>query len=72
MVSLPETGNDPLDAPSLSLQMINRQIKEFQQQGSATTEMEVERLKHGCKRAMQKMVEQWKKMNDSLNEYNSA
>ncbi|KAF5747040.1 protein ROOT INITIATION DEFECTIVE 3 [Tripterygium wilfordii] len=65
MVSLPETCNDPLNAPSLSLQMIDRQIKEFQQQGSATTEMEVERLKQDCKRAMQ-MVEQWKKMYDSL------
>lgn len=40
----------------------------FQQQGSAASEMEAERLKLNCKRSMQ-MVQQWKKMYENLHQF---
>lgn len=40
----------------------------LQQQGSATAEMERERLKLDCKRSMQ-MVQQWKKMYENLHQF---
>lgn len=40
----------------------------FQQQGSAASEMEAERLKLNCKKSMQ-MVQQWKKMYENLHQF---
>lgn len=49
--------------------MINCQIKELQQQGSAAAaEMEVEKLKLDCTLSMQ-MLQRWKKMYDNLHEF---
>lgn len=40
-----------------------------QQQGSAVADkMEIERLKHDCRKSMQ-MVQQWKKMYENLNQF---
>lgn len=40
----------------------------FQQQGSASAEMEIERLKHDYERSIQ-TVQQWKKMYDNLHQF---
>ncbi|OAY22940.1 protein ROOT INITIATION DEFECTIVE 3 [Manihot esculenta] len=62
------TYDSPLDASYLSCQVIDSQIQELKQQGSAAAaEMEVERLKLDCMQYMQ-MLQKWKKMYDNLHE----
>ncbi|KAL3571622.1 hypothetical protein D5086_025526 [Populus alba] len=69
VVNLQATCNNPLDASSISSQVINCQIKELQQQGSAAAaEMEVEKLKLDCTQSMQ-MLQRWKKTYDNLHEF---
>ncbi|KAL2938262.1 Protein ROOT INITIATION DEFECTIVE 3 [Bienertia sinuspersici] len=64
-----DSTSDAIAASYLTEHVLNNQIKEIQQKGSTTAaEMEVERLKLECKRAMQ-MVEQWKKMYGSLHQF---
>ncbi|KAI5563862.1 hypothetical protein POPTR_014G027200v4 [Populus trichocarpa] len=68
-VNLQATCNNPLDASCISSQVINCQIKELQQQGSAAAaEMEVEKLKLDCTQSMQ-MLQRWKKTYDNLHEF---
>ncbi|KAL9224803.1 hypothetical protein vseg_000804 [Gypsophila vaccaria] len=63
-------GVSPNPAASYLMEdVMNSQIKQFQQQGSATAaEMEVERLRLDCQRATQ-MVQKWKKMYDDLHQF---
>ncbi|CAK7347530.1 unnamed protein product [Dovyalis caffra] len=69
VVNLQATCNNPLDASYISSQVIDCQIKELQQQGSAAAaEMEVDKLKHDCTQSMQ-MLQRWKKMYDNLHEF---
>lgn len=46
----------------------HKNISNFQQQGSASAEMEIERLKLDNKRCIQ-MVQQWKKMYENLHQF---
>ncbi|KAK9697896.1 hypothetical protein RND81_08G068000 [Saponaria officinalis] len=60
---------NPATSSYLMEDVMNNQINQFQQQGSATAaEMEVERLKQDCKRATQ-MVQKLKKMYDDLHQF---
>ncbi|KAJ4701739.1 protein ROOT INITIATION DEFECTIVE 3-like [Melia azedarach] len=69
VIRLSNPCNVPQDASYLSYHMIDDHIKDLQQHGSsAAAEMEVERLKQECKRALQ-MVKQWKQMYDNLHEF---
>ncbi|XAR61901.1 hypothetical protein NMG60_11016447 [Bertholletia excelsa] len=62
-------ADEPLDASYISVHVMNNQIKELQQQGSAVAAgMEMERVKLDCKRSMQ-MIQQWKKMYENLHQY---
>ncbi|KAA8528526.1 hypothetical protein F0562_035881 [Nyssa sinensis] len=62
-------SDEPLDASYISIDTMNNQIKEFQQQGSyAAAGLELERLKFDCNRYMQ-MVQQWKTMYENLNQF---
>ncbi|KAJ8763273.1 hypothetical protein K2173_026174 [Erythroxylum novogranatense] len=69
VISLQASSFNHVDAPYLSSELIDKQIKELQQQGSsAAAEMEVERLKVDNARSMQ-MLRRWKKMFDNLHEF---
>ncbi|KAH7523637.1 protein ROOT INITIATION DEFECTIVE 3 [Ziziphus jujuba] len=68
VIGLQPTCSESMDAFYQSSHVINNQIKELQQQGSAAAEMERERLKLDCKRFMQ-MVQQWKTMYENLHEF---
>ncbi|KAH9606021.1 hypothetical protein KSS87_021038 [Heliosperma pusillum] len=62
-------SSNPATFSYLMEDVMNNQIKQFQQQGSATAaEMEIERLKQECKRSTQ-MVHKWKKMYDDLHQF---
>ncbi|KFK34207.1 hypothetical protein AALP_AA5G114800 [Arabis alpina] len=62
----PPPNSDALVYSSfLSADLINEQVKELQQQGSAATEMEMERLKHEYKKSLQ-MNDQWQKHYEDL------
>ncbi|KAL2329772.1 hypothetical protein Fmac_017353 [Flemingia macrophylla] len=62
-------GRRPMDASYLSSQVITNYIKELQNQGSAaTSEMEMEKLKHDYQRSIQ-MANQWKKMYENLHQF---
>ncbi|XP_020211750.1 protein ROOT INITIATION DEFECTIVE 3 [Cajanus cajan] len=62
-------GRRPVDASYLSSHVITNYIKELQHQGSAaTSEMEMEKLKHDYQRSMQ-MANQWKKMYENLHQF---
>ncbi|XP_010667550.2 protein ROOT INITIATION DEFECTIVE 3 [Beta vulgaris subsp. vulgaris] len=64
-----DNSSNPVGVSYLTEQVLNKQIQEIQEQGSATAaEMEVERLKQENKRAMQ-MVQQWKNMYDNLHQF---
>ncbi|KAJ9166246.1 hypothetical protein P3X46_021024 [Hevea brasiliensis] len=68
VIRLQSSYNGPPDASYLSCQVIDNQIKELKQQGSAAAaEMEVERLKLDCTHYTQ-MLQKWKKMYDNLHE----
>lgn len=57
---------DELDYQYISAHVMMNQMKELQQQGSsASSEVELERLRLDCKRSLQ-MVQQWKKMYQDL------
>ncbi|KAJ1435393.1 WD40/YVTN repeat-like-containing domain superfamily [Sesbania bispinosa] len=57
------------DVSYLSSHVISNYIKELQHQGSsASSELEMEKLKHDCQRSMQ-MVDQWKKMYENLHQF---
>ncbi|BFG18380.1 hypothetical protein CerSpe_046540 [Prunus speciosa] len=62
------TCSNSTEALSLRSDVMNGQIKELQQQGSASAEMEIERLKHDYERSIQ-TVQQWKKMYDNLHQF---
>lgn len=62
-------SSNPATVSYLTEYVMNNQIKEIQQQGSAAaSEMEAERLKLDCKRALL-MVQQWKKMYEDLHQF---
>lgn len=64
-----DSSSNPAGGSYLIEHVMNNQIKEIQQKGSTTAaEMEVERLKLDCKKAMQ-MVLQWKTMYDNLHQF---
>ncbi|XP_057974115.1 protein ROOT INITIATION DEFECTIVE 3 [Malania oleifera] len=64
-----EAFDKPMDAAYLSAYMMNNQMKELQQLGSAAAvEVENERLQFDCRKSMQ-MVEQWKRMYENLHEF---
>ncbi|CAO2822018.1 unnamed protein product [Amaranthus hypochondriacus] len=64
-----DISSHPVGVSYLTEEVMNNQIKDMQQQGSTTAaEMEVERLKLDCTRAMQ-MVQQWKKMYNNLHQF---
>ncbi|PSR99780.1 Protein ROOT INITIATION DEFECTIVE like [Actinidia chinensis var. chinensis] len=68
-LSTEATSDTPLDASYISIQTMNNQIKELQQQGSsAAAGMEMDRLKLDYKKSSQ-MVQQWKKMYENLHEF---
>ncbi|KAI3687130.1 hypothetical protein L1987_80821 [Smallanthus sonchifolius] len=59
----------PCDAIYATVDSMNKQINELQQNGSSgASEMEIERLKLDNKRSMQ-MVHQWKKMYENLHQF---
>ncbi|KAL0360843.1 UNVERIFIED_CONTAM: protein ROOT INITIATION defective [Sesamum radiatum] len=61
--------NQLLDSPYISVQTMEAQIKELQQQGSsAAAEVDVERLKSEQLRSVQ-MIQQWKKMYENLHQF---
>ncbi|XP_010263521.1 PREDICTED: protein ROOT INITIATION DEFECTIVE 3-like [Nelumbo nucifera] len=61
-VSVPQTpSSDIMDAPYLSYHVLTKQISELQQQSSAATGMEVDRLNLDCKRSVE-IVQKWKEM----------
>ncbi|XP_059636428.1 protein ROOT INITIATION DEFECTIVE 3 [Cornus florida] len=63
------TSNNFLDASYITIDSMNHQIEELQQQGSAAaTGMEMETLKLDCRRYMQ-MIQQWKKMYENLHQF---
>ncbi|KAL0438735.1 UNVERIFIED_CONTAM: protein ROOT INITIATION defective [Sesamum latifolium] len=66
----PETlPNQLLDSPYISVQTMEAQIKELQQQGSsAAADVDVERLKSEQLRSVQ-MIQQWKKMYENLHQF---
>ncbi|KAL0291832.1 UNVERIFIED_CONTAM: protein ROOT INITIATION defective [Sesamum radiatum] len=58
-----------LDSPYISVQTMEAQMKELQQQGSsAAAEVDVERLKSEQLRSVQ-MIQQWKKMYENLHQF---
>ncbi|KAL7245223.1 hypothetical protein ACSBR2_000527 [Camellia fascicularis] len=68
-LSAQPTSNEPLHASYISIHTMNNQIKELQQHGSsAAAGMEMERLKHDCKRSMQ-MAERWKTMYENVHQF---
>ncbi|VYS59830.1 unnamed protein product [Arabidopsis thaliana] len=64
-VDPPPFSDVPVYSSFLSADLIDEQVRELQQQGSATTEMEMERLKLEYKRSLQ-MNEQWQKNYENL------
>ncbi|KAG7627846.1 Protein ROOT INITIATION DEFECTIVE 3 [Arabidopsis thaliana] len=64
-VDPPPFSDVPVYSSFLSADLIDEQVKELQQQGSAATEMEMERLKLEYKRSLQ-MNEQWQKNYENL------
>ncbi|XP_023536630.1 protein ROOT INITIATION DEFECTIVE 3-like isoform X3 [Cucurbita pepo subsp. pepo] len=54
--------------PPLSSHMMDNQITELQQQGSAATGMELERLQRDYGKSMQ-MLQQWRKMYANLHQF---
>lgn len=68
VVTLQATLSSTPEPSYYSTQVINDQIKQLQQQGGASAEMEVEKLKVDFKRSTQ-MLQQWKKMYDNLHEF---
>ncbi|CAN6682165.1 unnamed protein product [Malus baccata var. baccata] len=64
----PATCSNLTEPLYITEQVMNRQIKELQQQGSASAEMEIERLKRENERATQ-MAQQWRKMYDNLHQF---
>ncbi|XP_038898957.1 protein ROOT INITIATION DEFECTIVE 3 [Benincasa hispida] len=54
--------------PALSSHVMDNQITELQQQGSAANGMELERLKYDCGKSMQ-MLQHWRKMYDNLHQF---
>ncbi|PIN16451.1 WD40 repeat protein [Handroanthus impetiginosus] len=66
----PQTTSDQLlDSSYTSIQKMEAQIKELQQQGSsAAAEVDVERLKNEQLRSVQ-MIQQWKKMYENLHQF---
>ncbi|XP_009359755.1 LOW QUALITY PROTEIN: protein ROOT INITIATION DEFECTIVE 3 [Pyrus x bretschneideri] len=64
----PATCSNLTEPLYITEQVMNRQIKELQQQGSASAEMEIERLKRENERATQ-MAQQWRKMYDNLHRF---
>lgn len=63
------TSNNLVDCSYISVQAMENQIKELQQQGSsAANQMEIERLKLELRRSMQ-VVQQWKKMYENLHQF---
>ncbi|GFP91721.1 protein root initiation defective 3 [Phtheirospermum japonicum] len=63
------TSNQHLDTSYISIQTMEAQIKELQQQGSsAAAEVDMETLKSEHQRSVQ-MVQQWKKMYENLHEF---
>lgn len=64
-----DASSNPANVSYIMESVMNNQIKEIKQQGSAAaSEMEVEQLKLDCKRTMQ-MVQQWKKMYEDLHQF---
>ncbi|XP_004291097.1 PREDICTED: WD repeat-containing protein 18-like [Fragaria vesca subsp. vesca] len=68
VIGLQGTCNKSTDAVYITSDVMECQIRELQQQGSASAEMEIERLKHENKRCQQ-MIQQWKKMYDNLHQF---
>ncbi|CAD5325280.1 unnamed protein product [Arabidopsis thaliana] len=64
-VDPPPFSDVPVYSSFLSADLIDEQVRELQQQGSAATEMEMERLKLEYKRSLQ-MNEQWQKNYENL------
>ncbi|KAL9294382.1 Protein ROOT INITIATION DEFECTIVE 3 [Arabidopsis thaliana] len=64
-VDPPPFSDVPVYSSFLSADLIDEQVKELQQQGSAATEMEMERLKLEYQRSLQ-MNEQWQKNYENL------
>ncbi|KAK6160695.1 hypothetical protein DH2020_004076 [Rehmannia glutinosa] len=63
------TSNHLLDSSYISVQTMEAQIKELQQQGSsAAAEVDIERLKSEQLRSVQ-MIQQWKKMYENLHQF---
>ncbi|KAK4492119.1 hypothetical protein RD792_002916 [Penstemon davidsonii] len=63
------TSNQHLDSSYITVQTMENQIKELQQQGSsAAAEVDVERLKSEQQRSLQ-MIQQWKTMYDNLHQF---
>ncbi|PON94206.1 Guanine nucleotide-binding protein, beta subunit [Trema orientale] len=63
-----ETNSKSMDATYHISNVINYQIKELQQRGSAASEMEMDRLKLEYKKSLQ-MVHQWKRMYENLHQF---
>lgn len=68
VIGLQDTCSNSTDALYITSHVMERQIRELQQQGSASAEMEIERLKLDNKRCIQ-MVQQWKKMYENLHQF---
>ncbi|CAA7056015.1 unnamed protein product [Microthlaspi erraticum] len=64
-VEPPPFSDVPVYARYLSANLINEQVRELQQQGSAATEIEMERLKLEYKKSLQ-MNDQWEKNYENL------
>ncbi|KAL8513870.1 hypothetical protein ACS0TY_013112 [Phlomoides rotata] len=63
------TSDELLGSSYISVQTMEAQIKELQQQGSsAAAEVDVERLKNEQQRSLQ-MIQQWKKMYENLHDF---
>ncbi|XP_050364698.1 protein ROOT INITIATION DEFECTIVE 3 [Argentina anserina] len=68
VIGLNNACSKSTDAVLITSDVMERQIRELQQQGSASAEMEIERLKLENKKCIQ-MVQQWKKMYDNLHQF---
>ncbi|CAH2064730.1 unnamed protein product [Thlaspi arvense] len=65
IVDPPPFSDVPVYSSFLSADLINEQVRELQQQGSAATEIEMERLKLEYKKSLQ-MNDQWQKNYENL------